>query len=215
MRDTIIILLKYEEPEWSQTVDSAFATGCPILIADRSGCGSMAGAYNKCFMDNIPLIHNFKYIWFVSNIIFDKNVFEILHQEMLNGIDVIHPSFDSDHAHLCKKENTLYKLEVPFVEFTAPMMKMEIFWNNTLDENMPFVGHDLDWSYRVKEKGHKLFVHHGVKIGHSYLRHNRFGSDITDIRKKIRKSWEAHTTNALMNKYGIEWRKVLKYEGAV
>lgn len=217
MRDTIIILLKYEEPEWLETVKCAFNTDCPIIIADRSGCGNMAKAYNDAFIQNLPTILKYKYVWFVSNITFNRGVFDSLVHAMRAGFDCVHPCFKSDHLHLNHNafSNDGPMIEVPFVEFTAPMIKVDLFNQFHLDDNMPFVGHDLDWSHRVREYGVKLYVDNRAFIDHSYLRHNAKGSDITEIRKMIRKSWEPHTTKALVDKYGPDWRNVLNYNGKV
>lgn len=217
MHDTIIILMKYDEPEWKETFECAYKTGCPILIADRAGVGSMSEAYNRTFRDNYPLIKQYKYVWFVSNIIFSIDDYNAMKRVLKNHPDVscIHPCFDSDHKHLQPQEGNSDISEVPYVEFTAPMMPTWLFSDFPLDEDMPFVGNDLDWSFRVKKAKYRLFVHYGVTVEHTYIRKNVQGHDVTDIRRKIRKSWQAHTEDALIGKYGVNWRKVLKYDGAV
>lgn len=221
MSDTIIILMKYDEPEWKQTFDCAYKTGCPILIADRAGVGSMAAAYNRVIKENWNVIAHYTYVWFVSNIVFKVEDFQKLKSTMdqnYSTMSCIHPCFHSDHKHLKPKDSDgLLIEEVPFIEFTAPMMKVTMFANFylLLDEDMPFVGHDLDWSYRAKKSGHKLFVHYGVFIQHEYIRKNKLGHNSTYYRKHIRKSWEAHTVYALEYKYGENWREVLGYHGAV
>lgn len=222
MRDTIIILMKYDEPEWRDTFDCVHKTGCPIIIADRAGVGSMAAAYNKALVWNLSTILQYKYVWFVSNVTFPEGLLSELtsFMELDPQHSVIHPAFGSDHNHLCPPAGpdpfSRY-IEVPFIEFTAPLMRTDLFGDGQLflDEDMPFTGHDLDWSYRAKELGKKLFVDRGVTLGHTYIRRNKNGHLVTDIRKKIRKSWEPHTVAALERKYGTDWRTVLGYKGAV
>lgn len=225
MRDTIIILMKYDEPEWKQTFDSAYETGCSIIIASRDGISGMAGAYNRALVWNLTSILKYKYIWFVSNITFTKEDFERLRNVMVNypEIDCLHPMFASDHKHLRPDAfpgNSTIK-EVPYVEFTAPLIKTKVFFPDSgrpdlfLDEDMPFVGHDLDWSYRAKQAGYTLAVCRSVEVGHTYIRKDKNGHQVTDIRAKIRKSWIEHTTNALIAKYGVDWKQKLKYDGAV
>ncbi len=211
--------MKYDEPEWIDTFNCAYMTGCPIIIADRSGIGSMASAYNKALVSNWDLVMQYKYVWFVSNIVFTTQDFANLHEAMeVSKIKVIHPTFDSDHAYLKPNIDMSGRPgPVPFVEFTAPLCETKIFDEHDLflDEDMPFAGHDLDWGHRARSLGIQPFVHYGVFVQHTYIRHNSKGHEVTDIRHKVRKSWKAHTEEALIRKYGTDWETILKYKGGI
>jgi hypothetical protein len=210
--NTIIIALKYEEPEWQQTWECLVKTGRPIIIADRGGIGSMAKAYNKHHSQNRSLIKQYKYVWLVSNITFDPKILDSLEKRFdeCEKLVAVHPNFKSDHAHhwkYCKDELVM----VPFVEFTAPLIKEEIFNQFHLDVAMPYWGHDLDWGKRVNDAGYNIAVDTKNSIQHTYIRYNKVGRTVTEQRRQLRTLWDDHTEQALINKYGNEWRTVLKY----
>ncbi len=68
------------------------------------------------------------------------------------------------------------------------MVNAEVFSENPLDEMLAYYYMDLDWCYRVKEKGYRVGVHHGTQIGHTYLR-NRDAHPIRAIRSQLRNYW--------------------------
>jgi hypothetical protein len=135
---------------------------------------------------------------------------ELEHGMEVSGFSAIHPSFKSDHKHMCPQRDNVVR-EVPFLEFTAPIVKTKVFEKFPLDENMPYMGHDLDWGYRVKKEGHRMGVHHGVEAKHTYIRFNKNLSTVTDIRKRLRKLWDEHTEYVLTQKYGENWKSKLHY----
>jgi hypothetical protein len=127
------------------------------------------------------------------------------------GYAAITPAFSSDHKHI-QPINRNVVTEGPFVEFTAPIVRMDVFKNFQLDEDMPYMGHDLDWSHRVASFGNKMGVHHGVVLKHTYIRNAKYSHSITDIRKKLRKNADASTEQKLIYKYGAAWKAVLNYQ---
>lgn len=223
MNDVLIIALRYDEPEWRQTFNCLVKCGVPIVIADRGGVGNMAKAYNEAFdkaMNSDWAEKKFKYVWFVSNIVFDPKILPVMVNRMNSGeYAALHPTFASDHKHIqpLKEGNEFFHgvKEVSFVEFTAPLVRTDVFAHNFLDEDMPYVGHDLDWGFRVRSEGHKIGVYHGCHVEHVYIRNNPNGHEVTKIRKALRKSWEKPTTEKLIGKYGQDWREVLGYYGNI
>jgi hypothetical protein len=215
MQETIIIAIKYDEPEWFKTWDCLSKSGAPIIIADRNGVGSMSKAYNKSFSENYDQIKRYKYVWLVSNITFEKQMLNELENGMrVSGFSALHPSFKSDHKHMCPIGENIIR-EVSFIEFTAPIIKVEVFKKYPLDEDLPYVGHDLDWGFRVSEAGHKIGVHHGTEVKHTYIRFNNKPHPVTEMRKQMRKMWRTHTENKLVEKYGENWEDVLKYKNGL
>lgn len=214
MKNVLIVAIKYEEPEWIQSWDSMAQCACPIIVCDRSGVGNMAKAYNEGFKNSREFLARYDYVWFLSNVTFNDELLPGLIQAMEeNNLDAIHPHFNSDHKHLRESKNGGIVEEVPFIEFTAPLIRTRLFNLFSLDEDMPYWGHDLDWSYRVKLAGAKLGVHYGLTIGHTYIRNNEAGHTVTNIRRKLRKLWDKPTQNKLIEKYGNNWREKVKYQG--
>jgi len=213
MGKTIIIALRYEESSWKQTWDCISKCGCPVIIADRNGMGNMAQAFNKAYQENEVVIYKYDYIWFVTNIVFNSDILPKMEQELDNSFcSAIHPSFESDHL-FCRKDGSDIAKIVPFVEFTAPLIRRSLFDKFPLDERMPYWGHDLDWGYRINQASYKIAVHHGCEIQHTYIRNNESQEDITLMRKKNRKLWDKHTTQVIIEKYGENWREKLQYHG--
>lgn len=209
---TVIIALKYEEKEWENTWESISRCRVPIIIAERGGVGNMAKAYNDAFFGNLESVKRFEYVWFVSNITFDRATIESLEEGMeVSGFAGIHPSFKSDHQHIRPTKENKIK-EAPFFEFTAPIIKTDVFEKYPLDERMPYIGHDLDWGYRVREGGHSIGIYHGVEIDHTYIRFNKRPEKVTEIRKRLRALWDRPTELVLEKKYGKEWKTILQYK---
>ena len=147
MTDLCIIAIKYEEPEYQQTVDCIKSAGYPFIFIDRkpSGIGSLAEAINRGINLGKEQGTNFRYFWIVTNITFAQDVpAKLLAQISIIGAAAIHPQFASDHKHIREGQGVK---SVPFVEFTAAMIDIEQW--QPLDEKMPYWGHDLDHGYRV------------------------------------------------------------------
>ncbi len=215
MSITAIVAVEYSEPDYKNTVACLDKIKCLKNSVQRKpvGTGSLAEAYNLGF----DTVYTYKgkeldYVWFVSNIQFDENAFTKLVDAMdATGYAAIHPAFESDHLFLRPDGSNTVK-EVPYVEFTAPIVRADVFAKITLDENMPYWGHDLDWSYRVKQLGYKVGVHHGVLLQHKYIRQQKDLHHITRKRYEMRKQSNEATTAALIKKYGHNWQEVLGYK---
>jgi len=101
---------------------------------------------------------------------------------------------------------------VPFTEFTAPIVRAEIFAKYPLDDTLPYWGHDLDWGYRLWKDGHKIGVlqaDHEL-IRHTYIRNSsRRGGDITSQRYGLRLATNASTKHRLRQKYGHNYQDLI------
>jgi hypothetical protein len=208
------VVLEYLETGWTeQTIKCLLDAGFDdtnILQVSREGVGSMSKAFNSVFtgIDGFDIIET-PYVWFVSNVTFDKHVPAFLAAALDEYDDVaaIHPKFISDHLHIRNPKGRDY---VPFVEWTAPMVRMSAIWEvGLLDEQLPYWGQDIDWSYRAKEKGWQLMVDGFSTVQHTYLRHMQQPEPITQIRGALRNLYNQSTEKRLMEKYGVEWRKVI------
>lgn len=201
-----IVAVLYEEPEYKATkacIEAVSDLVQEIVYVDRKGVGSLAKAYNDGFVQ----LEETDYVWFVSNITFTReDLFELV-KAMAKGYAAIHPCFDSDHQHI--RPNTTGKVvSAPFVEFTSPMVRYDVFYDHRLDEKLPYWGHDIDWSYRIKHEGHRMAIHHGVEVGHVYMR-NSYPHVITRRRKVLRRKADSGTRLRLKELYGDTWRGVL------
>jgi hypothetical protein len=208
MSKVAVVAVKYLEPEYVQTIECIQALNVPVFYVDREGIGSLSMAINKGFNNNE--LTQFKYVWFLTNIIFEASVLQQLVDEMeRTGFTAIHPCFESDHRHIrpIAKLNSIR--EVPFIEFTAPMIRTNVFELFQLDEDMPYWGQDLDWSYRVRSKGCKLGVHYGARVDHTYIRNNKNDHPVTEARKRLRNMTDDMTRQKLISKYGNNWKKTV------
>ena len=210
MSKTVILSVMYTEPEWSQTLERIERChDFDKVFVERGGVGSLAKAYNDGFKQ-IP--SNTDYVWFVSNVLFDPDILKRLIGKMgETGFAAIHPSFDNSDHLFCRSNGSDDVLSVPFVEFTAPIVRYDVFKNHILDEDMPYWGHDLDWGNRVRNAGYKIGVDHGCKIGHEYIRNAGSEWPDTIIRRELRKKTDGQTTRALERKYGKKWRELLRW----
>lgn len=210
MNKIAILAVIYHEPEWLQTCSCiAECSTVPVFLTDRQGTGSLARAFNQGFLTND--LNRFEYVWFLTNITFSPLILPVLLAKIQQGDFVgITPAFNSDHVHTRPVE-TDDVLEAPFIEFTAPMIRSAVFRQNLLDENLPYSGHDLDWGYRIRQKGHKLGVCHATKIEHVYIRHSQSKHPSTIDRLRLRDQFEEPTKQALRRKYGPDWFKKLRH----
>lgn len=204
MKNTIIISVLYLEAEWLKTKRCVDATGAPAYFVERNpaGVGSLAEAINRGFRE--AKATDYEFAWIVTNITFTPDVLPRLEQSM-KGYDVVHPSFDSDHSHIRPDGSGIVK-PVPFVEFTAAMVRTSVFKDHPLDEDMPYWGHDPDHGLRMWKNGFKVGVDHGCFVNHVYIRNNKGGHLITAKRLKMRQSTDAQTRWHLEKKYGKDWR---------
>ncbi len=216
-----IIAIEYLEPEYQQCRQSIEAAAkeyrelgrmADIFYIDRKGVNSMAEAYNLGFKNHAK---GFDLVWFVSNVNIPINqaaLFRLVVGVYDYHVSAIHPCFDSDHLHMRKREMHYYN-DAPFLEFTAPLIRCDVFAEFPLDENMPYWGHDLDWGYRVTQAGHKLAVLNTVELGHTYIRNSNQLHPVTRKRHALRRATNASTRAALIKKYGKDWKTVLKLQG--
>jgi GT2 family glycosyltransferase len=210
MNKVAILAIKYAEPEWQQqTLPCLLRETVPVTIIDRNGTGSLAEAINRGVK---AIDFDVDFIWVVTNITWKPGTLENLLEIIEVGhCAAVHPAFDSDHSHLKKKNTDTFGYNIPFVEFTAPLVRSMLLQNYTLDEDMPYWGHDLDWGHRIRNAGWDLSVDYTANIGHTYIRNNKFNHPVTLTRQKLRKNTDASTRAALVAKYGDDWAKLLKY----
>lgn len=215
MSNLTILSIKYEEFTWLKTRECIEATGLPVVFVDRNpkGCGSLSEAINRGMKEvKTP------YVFLVTNIEFKPHVPNTLLKSILENPDYIAicPVYNSDHRHL-QPSSYLYQSElkeVPFIEFTAGIFESEWLCEFPLDEDMPYVGMDLDWSYQARKMGYKLGSLKSCEIEHTYIRKMN-GLPITKKRLKLRKQADAGTIAKLEMKYGKEWRHVLGYYNGI
>lgn len=208
-----VIQLEYLETGWTaRTFDCCRADGLEVVaVARREGVGSMSAAFNRAARDVIAKAKaNQKgapeFIWFVTNITFNPGTAQALVDAFDETTAAVHPQFASDHPHIAAPKGIQ---EVPFVEWTAPMIRLSALEKiGLLDEDMPYVGMDLDWSYRAKESGWKLRATHRAVVQHTYLRFNA-PEEISKIRERLRSLYAYSTEQKIIQKYGQNWKAKL------
>lgn len=210
----LIVALKYLEPEYKETLNCLEAYHSNYIFCDRKGVGNMAKAYNDGFKAAMadPQLSKAEYIWFISNITFKPGTLKVLVDAMDHtGYAAMCPVYKSDHLHLQPRSFHYGKEveEIPFVEFTCPIVRTSVFKQFQLDEYLPYYYHDLDWSYRVRQAGHKLGVHLGVEIGHVYLRDKEDAHPISVQRARLRNRATPRSQSHMVAKYGRNWRKIV------
>lgn len=197
-----IVAIKYLEPEYKETVKCINDTGLPVIWVDRNpaGIGSLAEAINRGVKQATT-----DYVWIVTNITFFSDVPKRLLQH-IGEADVIHPVFKSDHKHLREGKGIGV---IPFCEFTAAMVRRSTWME--LDEQMPYMGHDLDYGYRVWKSGGKILCDYTTPIGHVYIRNAPFNK-YRAKRLQARRETNHSTKSALKRKYGEEWKEITWYK---
>jgi len=205
-----VISIIYKELEWCETERCLDQCCYPVHFVDRRGVGSLAKAINSGFK---AWANGAEYVWFVTNVTFDPECLQKLIEQMDCNpkLAAITPAFASDHAFCRPIGGCAETREVPFIEFTAPIVRASVFRDFPLDENMPYWGHDLDWGYRVRKAGWKLGVYFGATLGHTYIRDTNNDQRITARRYELRRKTNQGTRQALIAKYGAIWRKVVGY----
>lgn len=212
----VIVSIVYKENEWQETKKCVEACGVPVVYVERmpEGIGSLAEAINRGFKEAKKKYES-DYVFFVTNVTFSESLLRSLVSLMdLTGVAAIHPCFNSDHKHLQPLEpsqllNCL--AEVPFVEFTAPIVRADVFDKFPLDEKMPYVGHDMAWGYELRKAGFVLGVYHGEKLGHTYIRHKDQNNKFTKARRKMRRHAVEATKRRLIELYGKDYQDKIQY----
>lgn len=193
-----IVAVRYEETWYKETIKSLSKVKIPIVFVDRQGVGSLAEAYNRGFEKvQTPLV------WFISNITFQKDVPLRLVSHM-SGFDGIHPQFESHHKFI-RQGNGLR--ECKFLEFTAPLIKSEVFREIRLNEDMPYWGHDIAFGIECHKRGYKLAIDHTVKIDHAYIWDSK-EEEVTKKRKALRLASDKKTEDKLNQLYP-DWKRYL------
>jgi GT2 family glycosyltransferase len=191
-----IVAVQYLEPEYNATLRSINACGIPTIFVDRKGVGSLAEAYNRGFKKVEA-----EYTWFISNISFDKTVPQRL-LKSIEGFEGVHPQFDSHHKFIKHGKGIQ---QAPFLEFTAPLIRSEVFREIGLNEEMPYWGHDIAFGIECEKKGYKLAVDHTTKIDHVYIWDSK-KNKVTEERKRRRLETDKQTETYLDTHYN-GWRK--------
>lgn len=216
---TLIIAIAYLEPSWQKTKECLMQCDERVIVVDRAGVGSMAGAYNHAFRKHAE---GYDLVWFVSNVTFQPDVLNELVYSMKHNPEfaAIHPAMNSsDHPHMRKSKylqrmrglvDTRTVHDVPFVEFTAPLIRARVFRNIMLDEQMPYVGHDMDWCAMVRQSGFKIGVHQACEVEHVYIRHSN-DHPVTRERLKNRREADDTTVARLVEKWGPNYKEQIKY----
>ena len=220
--DSILpIVLRYEEKGWTEkTVQCLLAAGFhekEIVYANRDGVGNMSRAFNEALkkhhnalqdrMDDLNFNPGKKFIWFLTNVEFPQE----MPLSLLSAFDIetaiVHPAFDSEHPHLNKAFGVVP--DVPFIEWTAPMVRASIFNQiGGLDEKLPYWGMDLHFSHQCREKGYCLKVDGRYRLKHDYLRVSA-PEKISQIRKELRYLYDQPTENRLIELYGEDYLPII------
>lgn len=209
-----IISIIYKEPEWQRTKECIVSTGLPVVYVERNpiGVGSLAEAINR----GVRMTPDSDFLFIVTNCEFSREMPQRLAEAFPGprpGMVAIAPCFDSDHEHIKQANHANPIQEVPFVEFTAVMVRDVIMRQWALDEDLAYVGHDMDFGVRMRREGYYLCVDHREKLGHTYLRHKTERNAYTEKRKKLRKQAQPKTVLKLKQKYGMNYKDVIKYSG--
>ncbi len=202
-----ILSIVYYEPDWQETKRCIEAAGLPTVYQERHGVGSLAEAINA----GIKKIQT-DMVWIVTNIDFRPGTAMLLaHALHDSGYTALNPVYLSDHYFLRPGSGQHGIKEVPFIEFTAPIVYTDALRKFPLDEDMPYWGHDLDFSYRVKQAGGKVGVCKDISVFHTYIRFKDQQNVWTMNRQLLRTMSNAETSAALDKKYGPNARKLLQY----
>lgn len=167
----------------------------------REGVGSMAAAFNRGITD-MPKAA--KFVWFITNVVFEPEMPLSLLQALENNENAaaVHPGFDSDHPPIRDAKGVQ---EVNFIEWTAPLVRRSALVHiGILDEELPYVHFDLDWSYRARDRKWTLLVDGRHRLGHTYL-HRQAPETISVIRAKLRTLRHPASVARMVEKYGPDW----------
>lgn len=214
MNHITIVSIIYKENDWQQTKECIVETGLPVIYVERNpvGVGSLAEAINR----GVRMAPESEFLFIVTNCTFSRDMPARLveaFQDAAPGLVAVAPCFDSDHEHIKQANHACPLQVVPFVEFTAIMVRDVIMRQFPLDEDMPYVGHDMDFAAQMRKEGHYLVVDHREKLGHTYLRHKKERNAYTEKRKKLRHQAQPKTVLKLKMKYGMNYKDIIKYHG--
>lgn len=189
-----ILAVEYLEPYYAETKKCIAATGLPVTYVKRNpeGIGSLAEAINRGMKQMTS-----DYVWIVTNVTFKPDTAHKLLKH-IGDADVIHPSFNSDHLFMREGNG---QRQVPFVEFTAAMVKRSSWMG--LDETMPYWGHDIDYGLRCTGK---ILVDYETRVDHVYIRNSK-PHPITQRRLRLRRLEDAKTKARLLMKHGKDWKQ--------
>lgn len=205
----VIIALEYLEPEFTQTIQCLKKFNVPIIWAKRDGVGNMSRAFNEAFLYKLKGDPSFstlpRYVWFTTNIVCDELLLPNLVKGMEStGFAAIHPAFDSVHRLIQPDGSGIIKM-VPFIEFTAPIFRTDVFEKYYLDEDLWYWYMDLEISYRLRRDGYKMGVHHGACLMHRYLE-EKDQHEISKIRYNMRTVMNKEGEHKLKTIYGPNWK---------
>lgn len=210
MTDNVLpVVLLYDEPEWTERVFRCLeAAGFkqPFATADRDGVGSMSKAFNEAVQHSAHRID--KYVWFLTNVTFPPELPAALYEtlEADPACAAVHPAFDSDHPHI---KNAARVDVVPFIEWTAPMIRLEALDDvGLLDTAMPYVHFDLDWSRRALDSDWRLKVDGRYRLEHTYLWKDA-PHPISRFRRELRALRHDASVARMREKWGDDWMKKL------
>jgi hypothetical protein len=196
-----IVALSYLENAYADTLTCLKNQPYPVFFADRDGVGSMTRAFNDAFIRHIK--GNFEYVWFVTNINFAPHFPDVIIQELDKGFAAVQPCMVGDHGHL-KPLKSGGTREVPFIEFTAPAFRVDVFEKFLLDQNLWYYFFDLVISKQLRDSWYKMGVIDTIQMGHTYLRNGK-KEQITLIRERLR-FWRDPIDRLYMDKeYGPNW----------
>lgn len=215
MNHITIVSVIYKEDDWLQTKECIVETGLPVVYVERNpvGVGSLAEAINR----GVRMAPDSEFLFIVTNCTFSREMpqrlVEAFETAPRPGLVAVAPCFDSDHEHVRQANHANPIQEVPFVEFTAIMVRDVVMRQWALDEDLPYVGHDMDFGVRMRREGYYLCVDHREKLGHTYIRHKTERNAYTEKRKKLRRQAQPQTVIKLKMKYGLNYKDIIKYHG--
>lgn len=193
-----IVAVQYLEPDYNQTLDCLKKLSLPVIFVDRKGIGSLAEAYNRGFKKVQT-----EYTWFISNITFKPDVPTKL-LSSIHNYGGVSPKFASHHKFIRIGKGVQ---ESKFVEFTAPLIRSEVYKEIQLDENLPYWGHDIVFGIECEKRGIKLAIDHTAEIEHTYIWDSK-PNPITEKRKKLRLAQDKPTEEYLNLNYP-NWKQYL------
>lgn len=211
----MILAIRYLESNYMKTVASIKAEGVPVMYVDRNpaGVGSLAEAINRGVRESHYIS---EFTWVVTNIRFNPGTYSALVNALHNNpnLAAIAPAYLSDHAFLRPSKEVDILTGIPFMEFTCAMVRTKVLREFPLDEDMPYVGFDLDWGYRVRQAGYDLGSLKTAYVGHDYIRHAK-REPITRRRLAARKAADKPTIAKLELKYGKDWPSLMNYHAGI
>lgn len=204
-----IVMVYEEQGQLARTEKSLSDAGFSSCVyADREGVGSMAKAFNRAVDIALERSGHEKYFWFLTNVTFPAAMPDYLADvmECIPECAAVHPAFHSSHGFIANAQGVS---DAHFVEWTAPMVNIAAWMQiGQLDEQMPYVHFDLDWSQRAKDAGWVLKVDGRHRLDHTYL-HVNAPERISVLRRELRQYRHAASLARIHEKYGMNWKEKL------